>query len=104
MAGPRRPTAVVCLNDVLAIGAMAECRAMGMEIPRDVSITGCEDLEVAAMVPPGLTTVRYPTSEMGHCAGTYLLGKLRGEPVPEQQVFETELVVRGSTGPPRDRR
>ena len=103
MVGPQRPTAVVCLNDVLAIGAMAECRAMGMEVPRDVSITGCEDLEVAAMMAPGLTTVRFPTFEMGRCAGTYLLGTLRGEPVSEQQVFETELIVRGSTARPRDR-
>lgn len=100
MLCPTPPTAVVCLNDVLAIGAMAECRAMGLRIPEDVSITGCEDLEVAAMVPPGLTTVRYPTSEMGHYAGTYLLASLKNEPAPRQQVFSTELVVRGSTAPP----
>jgi LacI family transcriptional regulator len=98
MQGDPRPTAIVCLNDVLAIGAMAECRAMGLSIPEDVSITGCEDLEVARMAVPPLTTVRYPTREMGHYAGTFLLETLRGERPLRQRIFPTELVVRGSSG------
>lgn len=98
-----RPTAVICLNDVLAIGAMAECRAMGLSIPGDVSITGCEDLEVARMAVPALTTVRYPTREMGHYAGTFLLEALQGGKPLRQRIFPTQLVVRGSTGEaPRD--
>lgn len=93
-----RPTAVICLNDVLAIGAMAECRALGLSIPQDVSITGCEDLEVARMAVPPLTTVRYPTREMGHYAGTFLVETLQGGKPLRQRVFPTELVVRGSSG------
>ena len=99
MQGNPRPTAIVCLNDVLAIGAMAECRAMGLAIPGDVSITGCEDLEVARMAVPSLTTVRYPTREMGHYAGTFLLETLRGEKPLRQRIFPTQLVVRESSGP-----
>lgn len=98
----RRPTAVVCLNDVLAIGALAGAHEAGLIVPRDVSITGCEDLEVAASVHPGLTTVRYPTSEMGHHAGVLLLAKLRGEAVQTSLTFPTQLIVRGTTSaPPR---
>lgn len=93
-----RPTAVVCLNDVLAIGAMAECRAMGLAIPDDVSITGCEDLEIARMGVPPLTTVRYPTREMGHYAGTFLLEALQGGKPLRQRIFPTQLIVRGSSG------
>lgn len=98
MQGRPRPTAVICLNDVLAIGAMAECRAMGLSIPEDVSITGCEDLEVARMSVPALTTVRYPTREMGHYAGTYLVETLKGEKPLRQRIFPTRLIVRGSSG------
>lgn len=95
------PTAVVCLNDVLAIGAMAEAQDMGLKVPDDISITGCEDLEVASVVRPALTTVRYPTWEQGHYAGVYLLARLEGKTPPRQRVFPTELVVRASAAPPR---
>jgi LacI family transcriptional regulator len=95
------PTAVVCLNDVLAIGAMAEARAMGIKVPDDMSITGCEDLEVASAVSPALTTVRYPTWEMGHFAGVHLLARLNGEIPQGPREFPTELVVRQSAAPPR---
>lgn len=99
----RRPTAVVCLNDVLAIGAISGAYEHGLDVPRDVSITGCEDLEVAASVPPGLTTVRYPTAEMGYHAGKYLIARLKGESTEMPLVFPTELIVRGTTAPPGDR-
>jgi len=103
MQGEPKPSAVICLNDVLAIGAISAARAMGLNIPGDVSITGCEDLEVAAVVSPGLTTVRYPTVEMGHYAGEYVLAALTGRTVPVRQVFPTKLIVRGSTCPPASR-
>lgn len=100
-SGTVLPTAVVCLNDVLAIGAMAEARVMGIKVPDDISITGCEDLEVASAVTPALTTVRYPTWEMGHFAGVHLLARLNGEIPQGPREFPTELVVRQSTAPPR---
>lgn len=100
MRDPFRPTAVICLNDVLAIGAVSAAYEMDISVPQEVSITGCEDLEVAASVPPGLTTVRYPTSEMGVHAGQYLLARLQDLPVQAPVVFPTELIVRGTTAPP----
>ena len=95
-----RPTAVICLNDVLAIGAMSEAHDMGIRVPQDISISGCEDLEVAACVTPALTTVRYPTWEMGAVAATYLVALLEGREPPAQRTFPSQLIVRASTGPP----
>ena len=95
-----RPTAIVCLNDVFAIGAMAACARRNLRVPEQISITGCEDLEIAAMVLPPLTTVRFPTIEMGHHAASYLMTKLAGEEPPLQQLFPTQLVLRHTTAPP----
>ena len=90
------PTCVICLNDVLAIGAMAEAHDLGIRVPQDVSISGCEDLEIAASVTPSLTTVRYPTWEMGSVAAEYMLALLEGTPPPEQCTFPSELIVSAS--------
>jgi LacI family transcriptional regulator len=98
-----RPTAIICLNDTLAIGAMAQAMDMGFKVPRDISVAGCEDLEVAASVVPTLTTVRYPSWEMGEVAGRYLLALIGGRSPPETRMFQTELVVRASTAAPSKR-
>jgi LacI family transcriptional regulator len=95
-----RPTAVVCGNDVLAIGALAECHAQGLTVPRDVSVTGFDDLEMAAVVTPALTTVHFPTAELGTFAGQHLLARLAGKPVEQRTELPVELIVRGSTAPP----
>jgi DNA-binding LacI/PurR family transcriptional regulator len=79
------------------VGAISAAYEAGLKIPDDVSITGCEDLEVAASVPPGLTTVRYPTTQMGHFAGVRLLDRLKGGPAQPNLVFPTELIIRGTT-------
>jgi LacI family transcriptional regulator len=100
MKGMPRPTAVICGNDVLAIGAMAECGALGLAIPREVSITGFDDMEIASMVSPPLTTVRFPTAELGAYAAADLLKRIAGEPVEMRRELPVELVVRGSTAPP----
>ena len=96
------PTAVICINDVLAVGAIIECRARGIDVPRDVSITGFDDMEISAQLAPGLTTMRLPTVDLGRSAATYLLDHLAGREVPKCTELPVELVVRGSTGPPRD--
>jgi LacI family transcriptional regulator len=98
-----RPTAVICGNDVLAFGALMESRALGIEVPGDVSITGFADLDFAAHLDPALTTMRIPSEEMGRCAADYLLSRLSGESVPSNMEFEASLIVRGTTGPPGDR-
>lgn len=101
----RWPTAVICGNDVLAMGALAECHAQGIAVPVPVSITGFDDMEVAALVTPGLTTVHFPTGELGAYAAQHLIRRLAGEAVDLQRELPVNLVVRGSTAPPimRDR-
>ena len=98
--GRRRPTAVICINDVLAVGAIAQCRVSGLAIPGDVSVAGFGDMEIAALHSPGITTVRSPTLEMGRAAADILVGRLEGTPVEAHVELEAPLVVRGSTVAP----
>jgi len=94
-----RPTALVCGNDVLAIGALAECQAQGLAVPREMSVTGFDDLEMASVVMPPLTTVHFPTAELGSYAGQNLLARLAGRPFAMRTELAVELVVRASTAP-----
>ena len=95
-----RPSAVICGNDVLAIGALAECHALGLAVPGDISLTGFDDMEIAAAVSPGLTTVHFPTAELGAYAAQHLIARLAGESFEARVELPVELVVRGSTAPP----
>lgn len=96
-----RPTAVICGNDVLAVGASAEARALGLDVPGDVSITGFDDLEISAILEPPLTTVRVPTREIGRLAAEHLLARVAGPEAQRVREVSVELVVRRSTAPPR---
>lgn len=98
---PDRPTAIVCGNDVLALGAMLEAMALGLQVPGNISITGFDDLDLAKEVPPGLTTIHAPLEEMGKLTAAYLLDPAAsGDAIPHVEL-PTELVVRGSAGPRR---
>ncbi len=96
----RALTAVVCTADVLAIGALQECRVLGIRVPEAVSVSGFDDLDLAVHLEPPLTTVRAPASELGQKAADYLLTRIRGGTVPERVELNASLIVRGSTGPP----
>ncbi len=91
------PTAVICGNDVLAIGAIFECQSRGLEIPAAISITGFDDLSISAHLQPGLTTVKVPSSEMGAKAADYLVNCINGERTQLRTEIETTLIVRGTT-------
>ena len=93
-----RPTAIICGNDILAIGAIFEAAANSIEIPRDLSITGFDDLNLADEVTPSLTTIRAPLKEMGKLAGRFLSGeKSIADPVVHIELA-ADLIVRNSTG------
>jgi LacI family transcriptional regulator len=93
-----RPTALLCGNDVLAIGALLECQAAQLEVPRELSVMGFDDLDLARQWRPTLTTVRVPTENMWTLAAQYLLDRLDGRvEAGLQQEVEVELVVREST-------
>ncbi len=60
----RLPTAVICGNDILALGALAECQSVGIRVPEEISITGFDDLDISAQIIPSLTTIHVPSTEM----------------------------------------
>ncbi len=95
----RKPSAVFCSNDDMALGAMQAARDMGAEVPRDVSIVGFDDGPKASFSSPQLTTVRQPLQAMGRRAAEILLRRIEGEvPRDKEVVLETELVIRGTCG------
>lgn len=73
MTGPKRPSVVMCGNDVLAVGALQRAQEMGIAVPAEVSITGFDGIELARVVTPRLTTVCVPHSEMGRRAADELV-------------------------------
>jgi DNA-binding LacI/PurR family transcriptional regulator len=96
------PTAILTDSDQLAIGVLGAAREIGMVVPADLSVIGMDDVPVASVVTPALTTIRQPLVEKGEAAGQILLGRRSGK---RKTVFPVELVVRGSTAaPPRRRR
>ena len=95
-----RPTAVLCGNDILAIGALTECAASGLDVPRDISIAGFDDNEMSACVTPSLTTVSVKPHLMGQFAAEYLIARLSGGKTAEIVDVHAELVLRQSTAPP----
>lgn len=97
------PTAVLCGNDILAMGAVAECQSRGIKIPEEISIAGFDDLDMSSQVTPPLTTIHVPSAEMGENAAEYLVAKIRQEPLEPPAEIETRLMVRETTAKPRNR-
>ena len=107
----RRPTALLCANDLMAIGALRYCREQGIDVPGQVSVTGFDDVPIAGLVSPALTTVAQPAREMGYAAATILFSRLRGDgdgdgedasppDEPTVRLFGVEVRIRESVGPP----
>ncbi len=91
-------TALVCGNDPLAIGALVECQRRGIAVPETLSIVGFDDIELAAELAPGITTVHVPSATIGERAGERLLARLAGVAVVRVEELPARLVVRGSSG------
>lgn len=100
VAGP--PTAIVCANDEMAFGAMAELRAMGLGVPEDVSIVGFDDVRYSEVMNPPLTTVAQPREEIGERCFHRLLSAM-DDPLAETgvEIVPHKLMVRGSATAPR---
>ncbi|MFF5786865.1 LacI family DNA-binding transcriptional regulator [Streptomyces sp. NPDC012693] len=99
LAAPgRRPTAVVCDDDILAAGVCKAARRLGLRVPEDLSVTGFDDMALATVVEPELTTVRLPAEEFGRRGMEALLAVLAGGR-PDPVSLPVDLVTRGSTGP-----
>lgn len=100
LALPEPPTAVFCYNDMTALGAIRGAREAGVEIPRDLSIAGFDDIFIASYAAPALTTVRQPRREMGRRAMQILTALLAGKEPEKSILISGELVVRDSTAAP----
>ncbi|PWJ18019.1 LacI family DNA-binding transcriptional regulator [Jannaschia seohaensis] len=99
MTAPHPPTAVICGNDVLALGALRQARAMGLRVPEDVSITGFDDTELSTVADPPLATVSIPHGEMGARAAIMLTEMVRTGAQPDSVALPCVLRLRGSLGP-----
>lgn len=99
LTGRPAPTAIACGNDLLAFGVLLECASRGIDVPRQMSVVGFDDIELAAEVAPPLTTIHIPTATIGRRAAERLLARLQGKRVSRIEEVPVELVVRGSTGP-----
>jgi DNA-binding LacI/PurR family transcriptional regulator len=94
----RRPTAIVAVNDTMAIGAIHAGQTHGLTIGRDLAVVGYDDAPMAQYLWPPLTTVRQPIREAGHKCVELLLAVLAGQPPAETQVMlAPQLIVRASS-------
>lgn len=94
-----RPTAVFCANDLIAMGALKAALKAGVDVPRELSIIGCDDVEMASVVTPELTTIAIPARELGARAARLLIRQLDGQEVSVKpsKPLPVRLVRRATT-------
>ena len=99
LAANPRPTALFCANDLVALGVLRSFSAAGVRVPDDCAIVGFDDIEVAALLSPPLTSIRLPAYEVGRRAAEILLDEIkRPDDAPPQNIlFQPKLVVRESS-------
>jgi LacI family repressor for deo operon, udp, cdd, tsx, nupC, and nupG len=97
-----RPTAIVAFNDEVALQVYAVCRARGLRIPDDLSVTGCDNIPSAQYVDPPLTTVQVPAHAQGQLAMQHLLHIMTGNDrdIPKTTLLDVDLIIRESCAPP----
>lgn len=100
---PKPPTAIICNNDRMAIGAMRAVQARGLTVGADVSVIGFDDIPMARYGNPPLTTLSQPIHDIGVALFNLLMSLIEGEPADALggMLFKPELLVRQSTGAPR---
>lgn len=96
------PTAIICANDLTAIGAISELESKGLNVPQDISIVGFDDIAFAALTKPTLTTVHLPLNELGRRAVELLINSLEDLDKQGTEIrIPTNLIIRNSTAPAR---
>jgi len=91
-----RPTAIFAVSDLLAIGALKEINAQGLNVPSDIAVVGFDKIDFSNMTNPTLTTIAQPMRKMGTVAAKMLIDRIRGEEV-DNVILDHELVIREST-------
>lgn len=97
LGGPDRPTAVVCANDLMAVGLVMRAEELGLRVPEDVSVTGFDGIALGTYVRPRLTTVQTSPRVLARSAAALLLQHIAGESVADVEIAPAALVVREST-------
>jgi DNA-binding LacI/PurR family transcriptional regulator len=98
LASGYSPTAIICVNDITAVGALRELRERGIRVPQDVSVTGFDNVKLSEFCYPSLTTVHIPRERIGHIIVDALIPQ-PGAAAPEHEiVIDPEFMVRDSTG------
>jgi LacI family transcriptional regulator len=101
---PARPTALLAINDLLAIGALRAISDLGLHVPQDVSLFGYDDIPLARYLVPRLSTASKDGEKMGREATRLLLARLQDPDRPRQEVrLPARLIFRESTGPAQGR-
>ncbi|HEX3054240.1 MAG TPA: LacI family DNA-binding transcriptional regulator [Aggregatilineaceae bacterium] len=94
----RRPTAIVTMMDLIAVGVVHAAQDRGLAVGKDLAVTGFDDVPVFQYFKPNLTTLRQPVWQVGRCAVQLLVNLLQGKPVDQQQILlAPELIIRAST-------
>ena len=97
---PARPTALLAINDLLAIGALRAANDLGLRVPADLSIVGYDDVPLASYLSPRLTTSSKDMVKVGREAAKMLLARIRDPDRPQQRVdVQARFIIRESTGP-----
>jgi DNA-binding LacI/PurR family transcriptional regulator len=96
-----RPTAIFCDDDIIAAGLYLATRERGLHIPKDLSVIGFDDMDFARVLDPALTTVALDAEQLGASGFELLEGRMAGRRTRRRIVLPAELLVRGSTAPPR---
>ncbi|WP_077178910.1 substrate-binding domain-containing protein [Burkholderia cenocepacia] len=99
MLGPQRPQAVICYNDLIALGFMKEAASLGFRLPQDVSVAGVDNVPYGEYAAPALTTVDIQSENMGELAMQKLIDALAGRTDASYSTFEPRLIMRASTAP-----
>jgi LacI family transcriptional regulator len=100
LARTPRPTAIVAINDQLAIGVLRAVADAGLRVPEDISIAGFDDINLAQFMVPALTTVKVMANEIGQRAVALIFDRLKDPNCPTQQItMPAQLAIRASTGP-----
>lgn len=98
--GRERPTAVLAMSDMAAIGVMSAAQSAGISVPEEMSVVGYDDVPMAAYTSPALTTVHQPIVEKGRVAVRLLIQRLQGKAIESPPPLQTRLVVRASSHHP----
>ncbi|WP_213571013.1 LacI family DNA-binding transcriptional regulator [Rhodococcus sp. USK13] len=94
-----QPTALVCFNDLTALGVISKLRERGLRVPEDISVTGFDDIDMARHLAPRLTTVVSPKIDLGNQAWSLMRAALNNETTTSPPLIPADVVIRESTGP-----